>query len=224
MGPRQLLERRGGGAEAVLQLLALTSPNAAVVQEGAAPMRSREQLVPRRVVDHAVRELAAVLDSDRNAILRKAVDEIGGAVERIDDPPVFLLSRVNQTRLFGENAVVGIGFLHHLDDRRLGRAVDLGDEIVGALRLDLQAAAVERGAIDDRAGAARGAHGDVEHRVHGGRILDCGSMARIRIGLRRPSPPRNIRAAAPPLKPMGLSELRRGAPAALPGKESYWMA
>jgi len=32
-------------------------------------------------------------------------------------------------------------------------AVDLGDEVVGALRLHLQAAGVERGAIDDRAGA-----------------------------------------------------------------------
>src|SRR5258708_19316861 len=224
MGPRQLLERRGGGAEAVLQLLALTSPNAAVVQEGAAPMRSREQLVPRRVVDHAVRELAAVLDSDRNAILRKAVDEIGGAVERIDDPPVFLLPRLNQPRLCGENAVVGIGFLHHLDDRRLGRAVDLGDEIVGALRLDLQAAAVERGAIDDRAGAARGAHGDVEHRVHGGGILDCGSMARIRIVLCRPSHPGNIGAAARAMKTMGLSDLRLVAPEHFPAKEADWMA
>jgi len=40
------------------------------------------------IVDDALGDLSLVLQRDRYAILRKAVQEIGGAVERIDDPQV----------------------------------------------------------------------------------------------------------------------------------------
>ena len=70
-------------------MLALGDADAAVVQERAAPARRREEIVAHRVVDHAVRDLAAVRERDRNAVLRKAVQEVGRAVERIDDPDVF---------------------------------------------------------------------------------------------------------------------------------------
>ena len=49
--------------------------------------------------------------------------------------------------------VVRVGFAQRLDDRLLGRAVDLGDEVVLALGGDGEPVEVERGAVDDRAGA-----------------------------------------------------------------------
>jgi hypothetical protein len=62
------------------------------------------------------------------------VDEVGRAVERIDDPDVLAVLRaVFAARLLGEDAVAGVGGQQRLDDRSLGRAVDLGDEVVRAL-------------------------------------------------------------------------------------------
>src|SRR5258705_193586 len=70
----------------------LADAHALVVQVGAAPARGGEQIVARRIVDDRLRDHAAVAQRDGNAILREAVDEIGGAVERVDDPLVFRLS------------------------------------------------------------------------------------------------------------------------------------
>src|SRR5204862_4098397 len=87
----------------------------------------------------------------------------------------------------------------------------------------LQAAAAERGAVDGRAGAARGPRGDIEHGMHWGRysrrVTD-----RIRIVLCRPSHPGNIGSAARAMKAMGLSDLRLVAPERFPAKEAQWMA
>src|SRR6266850_64071 len=78
--PRQLLERKSGADQRFLQARAFRDADAAVVEERAAAFRGGEQLVLHRVIHHAVRERAAMLERDRHAVLRKAVDEIGGAV------------------------------------------------------------------------------------------------------------------------------------------------
>jgi hypothetical protein len=143
----------------VAQPQAFRDAHAAIVQEGAAPLRGGEQLVLGRVVDDAVRHGAAVLDADRDAVLRKAVDEIRGAVQRVDDPAEFV--RVDGAGLLGEDRVVGVRLVDDVDDRGLGGLVDLGDEVVGALRAHHELRAVERGAVDDRAGAPRRFHRDV---------------------------------------------------------------
>src|SRR3989304_1166961 len=79
----------------------------------------------------------------------------------------------------GEDGVVGIGPAHGLDDRLLGGAIDLRDEVVHVLHPDRKRAAVERGAVDDRAGAPGGAYRDVEHRGHGGLLVGLGSGAAL---------------------------------------------
>ena len=60
-----------------------------IVQKSAAAPRCGEEVVVHRIVNHALRNLSFVLQGNRNAILRKAVQEIGGAVEWIDDPQLF---------------------------------------------------------------------------------------------------------------------------------------
>jgi len=47
-----------------------------------------------------------MLVSDRHAELRKAMREVGGAVERIDDPPMLALPCAGPA-LFGEDRVNG---------------------------------------------------------------------------------------------------------------------
>ena len=59
-----------------------------VVEKGAAAPRSGEEIVADRVEDHALRDHALVRERDRHAVLREAVQEVGRAVEWIDDPQV----------------------------------------------------------------------------------------------------------------------------------------
>jgi hypothetical protein len=110
-----------------------------------------EQVVARRVVDDGLLHLAAKRQADRDCVRRQAVDEVGGAVERIDDPDIVaVLGAARRARFLGEDAVPGIGAEQHVDDRGLGGVVDLGDEIVRRLSVDLQPVEVERGPVDDR--------------------------------------------------------------------------
>jgi hypothetical protein len=53
------------------------------------------------------------LQGDRDAVLREAVDEVGGAVQGIDDPDVFvfIVQVVGSTGFLGQDGVVGVGVL-----------------------------------------------------------------------------------------------------------------
>jgi hypothetical protein len=113
-------------------------------------------------------DLAAKGQRDRHRVHRQAVDEVGGAIERIDDPQVLaVLGAVLAARLFGQDGVAGVGGEQDFDDRPFGRLIDLGDEVVDTLGGDLQPFDVECGAVDDRSGCAGRLDGDVEHRVEG---------------------------------------------------------
>ena len=84
-----LAEGEAGGDQAFLQAGALGHAQAAVVHVGAAPFGGGEQVVAAGVVNDGLLDLA--FDGQRNAdaINRQAVDEVGGAVQRIDDPDEF---------------------------------------------------------------------------------------------------------------------------------------
>jgi hypothetical protein len=62
------------------------------------------------------------------------VDEVGGAVQRIDDPDaVRILGSMLAARFLGQDPVVGIGCQQGLDDRLFAGVVDFGDEVVDLL-------------------------------------------------------------------------------------------
>ena len=59
------------------------------------------------------------------------MDEVGGAVEWIDDPDMVCFGvTVLATRLFGQDAVVWVGREQGFDDRLLAGVVDLGHKII----------------------------------------------------------------------------------------------
>src|SRR3546814_12776155 len=62
------------------------NPEAAVVVEGSLALLGKEEVVLDRVVDQAGDHLAALLQGDGDGEVRQAVQEVGGAVEGIDDP------------------------------------------------------------------------------------------------------------------------------------------
>ena len=80
---------------------------AAVVEEGAAAALGGVELVHGRIVDHAGDDLALPLQRDRDREDRDAVQEVGGAVERIDDPAVLVVLAGDHAALLHQEAVAG---------------------------------------------------------------------------------------------------------------------
>ncbi len=92
------------------------------------------------------------------------MQEIGGAVERIDDPDEFAVAAA--AAFLGEEGVLRVAAANGGDDVGLGLAVDVGDEIVAALAVDFQGIEAREAAYDQIAGAPRGAHADIEQWLH----------------------------------------------------------
>ena len=80
---------------------AIANVNRSAVHPGAAVFPGIETLVGTDVVDHADQNLAAIDEGDGDGIGRKAVNEIGGAVEWIDHPQQLLVAMRGQP-LFGD--------------------------------------------------------------------------------------------------------------------------
>ena len=153
-----------GGDQAVGEPDALGNAQAPVVEISTASARGSKQVIAGRVIDN--RLLDATLDRQRNAdaVNREAVNEVGGAVQRVDDPhEVGVFGAVLAARLFGQNAVARVGGQQRFDDGSFGGVVDLGDEIVGLLGRYANRLNVECSAVDDGTGRARSLDGHVEH-------------------------------------------------------------
>ena len=116
---------------------------------------------------------ALALERDRDGELRNAVQEIGGAVERIDDPGVGLVGALALAAFLAEKAVAGPRLGQFGIQRLLGAAVGGGDEIGRALERDLQVLDLAEVALERARGLARGGDHDVEQGgvEHGARGL-----------------------------------------------------
>ena len=125
-----------------------------------------EQLLAHRVVDHRVLEPAALTwqaidTANTGKPCRKLVVPSSGSM-------IHSVSCVAAAAAFlGEERMLRIMPADDGDDLPLGGAIDLGDEVVAALGGDGQRLQAVQAADDDLAGTARGAHGDIEKRLHG---------------------------------------------------------
>ena len=81
-----LAEREARADQGFEHARTLGHADAAVVHVGAAALRCIEQVIAAGVIHHSLLHLTAESQSNRHGIDREAMDEIGGAVERIDDP------------------------------------------------------------------------------------------------------------------------------------------
>ena len=115
--------RQAAGDHGVGKPLAAGDADALLVQEGALAALGDEHLVVGRIVDQAGDHRALALERDRNRELRNAVQEIGGAVERIDDPAVRLVGALALAAFLAEKAVTGPRLAQFGEQRLLGAAV-----------------------------------------------------------------------------------------------------
>ena len=90
------------------------------------------------------------------------MQEVGGAVERIDAPAVALVGALDQAALFAQEAVAGPRLVQRLEDHLLGLDVGGADEIGQALLGDLQLAELAEIAGETLAGLA----GRLDHHIH----------------------------------------------------------
>ena len=92
------------------------------------------------------------------------MEEVGGAVERIDDPAMLVVVALDRAALFHQEAVAGARLRQFGEDDVLGLAVGLADIVAGALQRDLQILHLAEVARQRPAGLHGGLHHDIDDR------------------------------------------------------------
>ena len=103
-----------GGDQRLGEVAAGGDAQPALVEPGAPALLRPEALVGERLVDQAVGDLAPalaaglrLLDRDRDGEMGDAVEEVGGAVERIDDPARLVRIALDRAAFLEQQAPVG---------------------------------------------------------------------------------------------------------------------
>ena len=94
-----------------------------------------------------------------------AVQIVGGAVQRVDNPFVFGAFAAQHAGFFGQDAVLRIGFLQCADNNVFGLSVHIGNEVVGGFAVHADGGKVVRCAQHQVACFACGFECGVEGRV-----------------------------------------------------------
>ena len=149
--------RRGqAGADAhVADLGRGAHPQPLTVEERAAALDGGEQLVRHWVVDHPAERLAGTAQRDGDRVVL-AVEEVGGAVDRVDQEPMVRIVAVDRGELLAAQAETGVATEQALTDQGLRLEVGVGDEVSRPLHPDVDLA--ESGEVS-LGHLARGAHG-----------------------------------------------------------------
>src|SRR5690606_36953467 len=109
--------------------------NTPVVQKGAATAAGGKELVARWIVHDRLRDLPVLGERNGYRIDGQAMNEVGGAVQGINDPlipcllTIFLVSRQVRTRLFAQKPMVGIRRAQDIDNRLFSSMVHFRDII-----------------------------------------------------------------------------------------------
>jgi len=211
---------------------ALGNADAPVVQEGATAFGGGKQVIAGGIVHHGLFDLAAHGQRNADAINGQAVDKVGGAVQRIDDPDKLrVLGAFSAARFFGPDTVAGVGRQQGFNDCRFCCMINFGHEVVGIFLRHAHRFDIQRGAVDDRAGGASSLHGHIDHGVQIKRHKlyleerwvpagDAGGDNRVfyvllmktRFILLQPSHAGNVGAVARAMKTMGFDDLVLVAP------------
>src|SRR6202166_3265791 len=97
--------RQPAGDHAVAELAPAGNAQPLIGEGGALAAFGDVEVVIGRIVDQAGDDGALALQADRNRKLRDAVQEVRGAVERIDDPSVALVVAHTCPAFFADEAI-----------------------------------------------------------------------------------------------------------------------
>ena len=133
------------------------------LKPGAPALFRPEALVGQRLVDQPLGDLACrppgcgSSTAIEIAKCGNAVEEVGGAVERIDDPARLVRIALDLAAFLEQHAPVGPGVAQLLDERLLGALVGHRHEVGRALAADLELLDLAEVAPKARRRLARGA-------------------------------------------------------------------
>src|SRR5690606_7903915 len=161
-------EREASAQQGAFEALARADTQAATIQGSAATAAGGELFLADRINDHGVLQSAAVFAGNADCIVRNAAQEVGGAIQRIDDPQVVgaILGALRQPAFFSKNAVVWIGLAQCGDAELFRVAVDFGNVVAGVFFADRDHVQALGGTNNHFAGAAGGAQRDIQHGLH----------------------------------------------------------
>src|SRR5215467_9947407 len=162
---RRLAAMRDAGADhRRRQLRPRRDPDAAIVEEGAFALLGGECLLICRIEDEPRHELALALERDRDGEDRNAMEKIGGAVERINNPVMGAIYARDVAALLHEEAVARTRSTKLGEQNFLGAVISGADEICGAFKRDLKLFDLAEIAREAAASLAGGGEHDVHQR------------------------------------------------------------
>ncbi|VXA78606.1 conserved hypothetical protein [Aeromonas salmonicida] len=161
-----LLEWETGGQNGTSQLFGLADTDAVAVQLSAVTTGRGKQLVTDGIVDDGLFCLALDAQGYGDGKVRNALDEVGRAIQWVNDPLVVRIGTGNLTRLFSNDAVFRVRFFDGVNDGRFGVTVNVGHEVIAAFLDGLDVFGLGKGFYYYLTGVARSAHGDIQHRMH----------------------------------------------------------
>src|SRR5215469_2016926 len=162
--------RQATGDDSVGEPLPRGDADALVVQKRTLAALGDEHVVIRRIVDETSDDRAVALKRNRDGEMRDAMEEIGGAVERIDDPAMGRVGARMSAAFFAQEAIVWPRFGEFLAHDGLGTMIRGGDKVPWAFHRDLEVLDLAEVALE----AATGAMGCLDHDIedrgmkHGG--------------------------------------------------------
>src|SRR6266851_7859236 len=133
-----------------------------IVEEGALAALGDEELLVRRVVDDSGNDRSLAFERDRDRELRNAVQEVGRAVERVDDPAMRLVGALLTAAFLADEAVTGARLGKLAAENLLGAPIRRRDEIGGSLERDLQVLDLAEIPLEAARGLAGGSDHDVD--------------------------------------------------------------
>src|SRR5690606_9000827 len=125
-------ERKAGAQQCAFEALARADTQASPVECCTTTTAGGEFFLANRVEHYRVLEATTVFACNAHGIVRNAADEVGGAIQRIDDPEVIstFSGALRDPAFLAEDAVIGVRLAQRGHDQLFGGAVDLGDIIL----------------------------------------------------------------------------------------------
>ena len=106
-----------------------------------------------------------VTHGNRHGKLRKTVQEIGGTIQRVNNPLVFIAFL--ETAFLGEYAVTGKGLAQNINNFLLGLPVNFGDKIITVFCMDGKRIQFAEIADDDVTGATCCTYRNIKRGING---------------------------------------------------------
>ena len=127
----EIVIRESSGEQAVVQFLSSRHLNASAIQVCTTAFPCREALVTGDLMYHAEKGFGAVDQGDADAVAWHTVYEVGGTVQRVDDPVQSLTALA--TAFLGDEARFRNNFSQGLHQAVLCGVVHMGHQVVRAL-------------------------------------------------------------------------------------------